>query len=512
MKDTHKLFITVILVMLVVASVFLREQTPRDVSVNETPSANESKEICGDRNCVLIHDCCGEPLECANSEGSDDYYFDTHLQAYVYAKCQVMDLECEITNPLLIDFIWPNRYCACDGGKCEMKLDRNTACYGICDYFDCDESDLVLSEWDREIWAEYCGGYSCECFNDCAEEGETWWDDFSKNKKEWCEGLKGLGNIPLTPLGMSPRGAGGKCYDLKKGVPECQNVNTNKEGWYYPGGELFFRGECSRDGIIFQKLESWGPCPPEGGDCTSNITLYRSGMVDKNGIEFRLGSVKVSEVRSLIKDSSLIGKDCGNEWVTDYFVTYTVSLNGRTGRIGWPSSECKKILDDIEALMDCASVGEQVYPAHWGDDLKKDPDVRDECCLTLKRTGAWAWIDGGCEQLVGTPLQTCISCGDGVCENTIFENYCSCPKDCPDTVAKCAGNGERVTENPNIHDWYPDECCRGLKKIHNPGSYTDARCIYYKASRHTICAPCGNGVCDKEIEDSCTCVKDCGTK
>lgn len=60
-----------------------------------------------------------------------------------------------------------------------------------------------------------------------------------------------------------------------------------------------------------------------------------------------------------------------------------------------------------------------------------------------------------------------------------------------------------------------DECeRRGLKRVLRKDQFfrsTDGRCRQSLAQMElpTLCAPCGNGVCDRDVENECNCPRDC---
>jgi len=62
--------------------------------------------------------------------------------------------------------------------------------------------------------------------------------------------------------------------------------------------------------------------------------------------------------------------------------------------------------------------------------------------------------------------------------------------------------------------YYPgtEKCCNGLKSVF-PYELPDGTCINPKEDTRAgapICAPCGNGKCEKEYsEDKCNCPEDC---
>lgn len=81
-------------------------------------------------------------------------------------------------------------------------------------------------------------------------------------------------------------------------------------------------------------------------------------------------------------------------------------------------------------------------------------------------------------------------------------------------IGNCAKKGE-VDNHINMTNGKPNpsgkECCNGLKAI---GEKTDEELIQKGgcaliSGGQSICAPCGNGICDTEYEDKCNCYKDC---
>ena len=70
-------------------------------------------------------------------------------------------------------------------------------------------------------------------------------------------------------------------------------------------------------------------------------------------------------------------------------------------------------------------------------------------------------------------------------------------------------------DNVCIYEIEPDECTKqGMKKVLKKDQYIqsdDGRCMESMAQRilPTVCAPCGDGVCDEELESSCNCPEDC---
>ena len=66
-----------------------------------------------------------------------------------------------------------------------------------------------------------------------------------------------------------------------------------------------------------------------------------------------------------------------------------------------------------------------------------------------------------------------------------------------------------------FHEFVENECERqGMKKLLRKDQYSitdDGRCFESMAQMilPTVCAPCGNGICDDEVESKCNCPEDC---
>ena len=80
--------------------------------------------------------------------------------------------------------------------------------------------------------------------------------------------------------------------------------------------------------------------------------------------------------------------------------------------------------------------------------------------------------------------------------------------DIPRTKALCK-------DNVCVYEIEQDECEKqGLQRVLSKDAYfktDDGQCIQSMAQMllPTVCAPCGNGICDKEIESECNCPEDC---
>ena len=85
-------------------------------------------------------------------------------------------------------------------------------------------------------------------------------------------------------------------------------------------------------------------------------------------------------------------------------------------------------------------------------------------------------------------------------------------------ISGCTSNVSQEDSKTCISEvgkaFYPgtEKCCNGLKSVF-PYELPDGTCISSKEDTRVgapICAPCGNGKCEKEYsEDKCNCPEDC---
>jgi hypothetical protein len=93
----------------------------------------------------------------------------------------------------------------------------------------------------------------------CAKEGEYTTGTVSPEYyKGCCEGLKGFNTKP------GSIGGGMLCYDPDKGTPQCMEIGSKSEGWYYPNGELL----------------RWDTCGGTTNECYSDIDCATDNGVD----------------------------------------------------------------------------------------------------------------------------------------------------------------------------------------------------------------------------------------
>jgi len=102
--------------------------------------------------------------------------------------------------------------------------------------------------------------------------------------------------------------------------------------------------------------------------------------------------------------------------------TFTCSSNGRT----YTSSSSNNYEEGTETSS-CSNENENFSAVY--------PEYNDHCCVGLQEWHSGmdtrVSVGGKCFNtglLAGSPVGTCIKCGDGVCGEK--ENLCNCPQDC----------------------------------------------------------------------------------
>ena len=125
-----------------------------------------------------------------------------------------------------------------------------------------------------------------------------------------------------------------------------------------------------------------------------------------------------------------------------------------------------------------------------------------ECCEGLKAIHAPDEFDENCSLkpivvgVIGRPQQVCSKCGNGICEG--WETKCNCPEDCK--AVECFKEGETYMPGEDR------QCCAGLKAM--TITYGDG--IICTLPMGYVCtAFCGDGKCEGEYENACSCPKDC---
>lgn len=102
-------------------------------------------------------------------------------------------------------------------------------------------------------------------------------------------------------------------------------------------------------GIIFEKSESWGPCPSR--NCSSYTALYESGKLVK-GSKLKpviyLEKEKVARVKDMINSTNIMNIECSKDIVLDYYAKYTLKVEGKIKVMYYP--ECEEELEKIEGV------------------------------------------------------------------------------------------------------------------------------------------------------------------
>jgi hypothetical protein len=146
---------------------------------------------------------------------------------------------------------------------------------------------------------------------------------------------------------------------------------------------------------------------------------------------------------------------------------------------------------DMNQIGDCNTVNKCAKEGEKFSKVYKD-EFPEKCCegLTEWNSGfdTSVVINGECVQRSiesGSPVGTCINCGNGICEE--IENICNCPEDCKET-AVCSSVYNPVCGKDG--KTYPNSCEAGLAKVK---VLYEGKCDY--------CEECGKGfwnMCDKK--------------
>lgn len=103
------------------------------------------------------------------------------------------------------------------------------------------------------------------------------------------------------------------------------------------------------DAMLYNKKESWGPCPPGGEPCRQETILYFTGRLVFSGnknAEQNLDQKTVQRIIAKIEETGIMEKNCDAPPVMDYLATYKITLNNITKRIIAPG--CHFELRSIE--------------------------------------------------------------------------------------------------------------------------------------------------------------------
>jgi len=199
--------------------------------------------------CVLVNgECVEKTSSCTDSDNGKVYYVKgtvtygseskTDSCAYCTGACLPDDLDCVVTCGAVVEYY-------CDGNEIASET------------IVCDNS---------------CNDGACT--DKCAKEGE-YSSPTSAYAIDCCEGLEGFDTYASRQI-IPPPGSGALCYDPDKGTPECQNIGTKSEGWYYSRtGDLLRYESCSGstscnrdDPCAADEFCELVNCEAESGQCT----------------------------------------------------------------------------------------------------------------------------------------------------------------------------------------------------------------------------------------------------
>jgi len=377
-----------------------------------------------------------------------------------------------------------------------------------------------------------CGNGACEtakgetaagCAQDCnitacAKENET----IDTSGKKCCTGL-----IAQSACGNQGSGAETCLADSWKCVrpSECKTIaNLGGTLNYAPSiigfnGKLYVAGTGSDNALW---IYEYSPT-----NSAENKVWYSQGGVLKSGTRISAISSSATSIltfQGIGSDSQLWSKKYSTtagwaDWVlTSTYSTdsaaefvagpYETKLSASTADPTYGITYKAVINNDKSASIiactnssACAKEGENIYlwqPQIYGSSGTPATAPR-VCCAGLTAYGGAneKVIDGKCirnQYAVMNTTQTCIKCGDGVCNSSAGENVCSCSRDCSGT-GTCVTEGNTASSADNQFTG----CCANLQQNWvNVGPTTPK----YN------CTKCGDGKCDFG-ENNKNCAKDC---
>lgn len=103
--------------------------------------------------------------------------------------------------------------------------------------------------------------------------------------------------------------------------------------------------------ILFEKIEGWGPCPPNS-ICHQSTKLYYSGMIIIEGakeLQKQLDKKEITNLIDKIISTDIMNKDCSALIVLDYSAKYKLNINNQEKIIQYPG--CEDELQEIEQLI-----------------------------------------------------------------------------------------------------------------------------------------------------------------
>jgi hypothetical protein len=154
---SNLLMIGIVIIVIIMAAVVLLS-TPKESIPLENMKYCES-----DDDCILISDCWGGPAICENIENINNYTKED--ESYVSEDCERLRLISDVSlwTYEIGPIVGRNAECLCDGGLCNMEIDRSSACDEICDYLV--SLDCSYPEYDYKEIEEFCSNQTCECFD-----------------------------------------------------------------------------------------------------------------------------------------------------------------------------------------------------------------------------------------------------------------------------------------------------------------------------------------------------------
>lgn len=138
------------------------------------------------------------------------------------------------------------------------------------------------------------------------------------------------------------------------------------------GNSITKNGRLNDPELLYASFSWYGLCSgPEGedGGCSTEQYLYLNGNLvaksfwsgGKNEtmalpvIEKNIGTILTEEIKTSLRNSKVMEKECKSEFIVDAGWDYQVNLDGAKKFFRNPPDECKKIFDDIDGVID--SVG-----------------------------------------------------------------------------------------------------------------------------------------------------------
>lgn len=106
-------------------------------------------------------------------------------------------------------------------------------------------------------------------------------------------------------------------------------------------------GSVVSEGVLIEKVEGWGPCPPDSV-CQQTTKLDYAGRLELEGekqMVKQLSQTELEEVIILIRKTGIMKKSCPSERILDYSARYTIKLGREEKVIEFPG--CEQELEEI---------------------------------------------------------------------------------------------------------------------------------------------------------------------